>query len=202
MTSFSTARASSSTDPHRPWQPDASRVAKSLLTPAVLRKVLREYEFTHGYAPPDGTRLIPNDWLPERATLLGPLRWIEYVSRKKFEGPKYYIFHHDFRGANRVQIAKGRNRYGAPAWIFVGGGYTVTAHGIEDDASDNRIVPSEKTFRIETSLPPHLVGMGSMFGFEYTDKHGHLQQEHLDHQSLVLAYVRKPIPMLYIVPNG
>ena len=161
------------------------------------RSTRKEYVYTHGYEPPTGTWLVPLDWIPSRLELLGQIDWIEYISRKKFEGPRTFIFNHKHRSANRPWLASGRNKYGEIAYAILGGGYTVTAHGIEDDPSDNRSLDNK---RVQIDLPDALTGMGKMFGFGY-DRNRELD---LSEAGLVLVYTREPQKPanLYVVPDA
>lgn len=155
----------------------------------------REYVYTHGYEPPTGAWAVPIDWVPDRLELVGEIRWVEYISRKKFEGPRTFIFNHKFLGANKPWLARGVNRYGETAYAVLGGGYTVTAHGIEDDASDRRRPPSAGD-RVRADLPRGVVGMGTMYGFGVGSRHIDLSGK-----GLVLAYTRGRRAQLYVVPD-
>lgn len=169
---------------------------RATIDDATRRRNEAEYVYTHGYSAPTGTWPVPRDWIPERLRVLGKIRWIEYVSRKKFEGRKTFIFNHKHRLPNAPLIADGVNRYGERAFAVLGGGYTITAHGIEDDPRDTRSLPAGVS-KVPTLLPLGLVGMGRMYGVGY----GTDSTLDLSRSGLVLAYVREPVAQLYIVPD-
>ena len=180
--------------PKRSWREALSGVA---IDPSDRRANELEYEYTHGYPAPSGTWAVPLDWIPQKLTVLGPIRWIEYVSRKKFEGPRTFIFNHKHRLSNLPRIAEGVNSYGERAFAVLGGGYTITAHGIEDDPRDTREVPPGDSW-VPRLLPKRLVGMGKMYALGY----GRDSALDLSGAGLVLAYVREPKAQLYIVPGS
>lgn len=231
----------------------------------LIRRTEEEYVYTHGFQPEDGTWKVRSGF-PRRASLCGQVAWVEYISRKKFEGNEHFIFHHDWSisrkpwlacgydagprgvvasvhvssGAHscsavmtddmEVTVKKGDSvdavgtwdpvscsvrwrgkvsldRAGVDAKIlavsagksrfaFVGGGYTVTAHGIEDDPDDKRDIPGGKTFSECFTLPDAITGMGVLHKIGYVDGRTH-EFERGDH---VLAYTRNPA-VLYCVPR-
>jgi len=180
------------------WRRD---YANASIDPEVRRANEAEYVYTHGYAPSKGTWAVPLYWQPAHVTVLGEIRWIEYVSRKVFEGPKTFIFNHKHVHPNRPFIARGYNDYGDDAYMILGGGYKITAHGIEDDPLDERVMPGPDvpTFRVPRALPKSVVGMGTMFGVGYSCDVGMVELD-LSRKRLVLAYKRAP-GGLYIVPD-
>ena len=178
----------------RDWRASLSGVS---IDPSDRRANELEYEYTHGYPAPTGTWAVPTDWIPQRLAVLGPIRWIEYVSRKRFEGPRTFIFNHKHRLRNLPLIAHGVNRYGERAFAVLGGGYTITAHGIEDDPRDTRELPTGDSM-VPRLLPRRLVGMGRMYALGY----GRDSTLDLSGAGLVLAYVREPQAQLYIVPGS
>ena len=168
-----------------------------LAQPACANAVPRFEPAPSGGPAPTGTWAVPTDWIPQRLAVLGPIRWIEYVSRKRFEGPRTFIFNHKHRLRNLPLIAHGVNRYGERAFAVLGGGYTITAHGIEDDPRDTRELPTGDSM-VPRLLPRRLVGMGRMYALGY----GRDSTLDLSGAGLVLAYVREPQAQLYIVPGS
>ncbi len=196
----------------RKWRADLARRERDLIDARSRARNEKEYQYTHGYEPESGTWLVPLDWLPRRLEVVGPIDWVEYVSRKKFEGPKTYIFHHDHEIEHRPWLARGRNDYNEVAYAVLGGGYTITAHGIEDDPTDRRDIPMKSTFRVPRTLPNSIVGMGKAFGIGYrigkrnsADRQSSWtwQSRELDlsDSGLVLAYRRGRNAQLYFVPE-
>lgn len=179
-----------------------SALAAVRIAPKDAQASRAEYIYTHGYEPKDGIWAVPRKWYPKHATLLGEIRWIEYVSKKKFEGPRTFIFNHKHEIERRPYIARGYNDFGERCFLIVGGGYKITAHGIEDDPDDRRDVPGPGTpsFTVPRAMPKHVVGMGKMFGVGYEDASGEAELD-LSDAGLVLAYVREPHGSLYIVPD-
>lgn len=121
-----------------------------------------EYVKSHGFQP---TKLYClRRPAPKRVRILGEQQWIEYTTRKDFEGDETFIFHHDFEGEKKPFIA-----YGHGSWVVVGGGYTVTPHGIEDDPQDERELPDVPQFLADLSTPESVTGMGVMYAVGYND---------------------------------
>lgn len=138
---------------------------KRLVTPCRLDPAaVEEYVNSHGFSP---TRLYCVKGLaaPKMVTILGVIPWIEYVTRKRFEGQSPFIFHHDFEGENRPYLAAGQGRY-----FLLGGGYTVTPHGIEDDPADDERLPKGRRFLKDLSVPQSVTGMGDMWSIGYEQK--------------------------------
>lgn len=185
----------------RAWREALSRRESSLIRPEDREANEREYRVTHGYEPETGTWLVPRRWHPPSAQVLGKIEFVEYISRKDFEGLERYIFHHDHEIDHRPFLASGVNEYDEVAYMILGGGYKVTPHGIEDDEVDPRDIPDLPAFRVPRELPANLTGMGKMFSFRLTDKTGAQRTLDLSRAGLVLGYVRKPRSRLYTCPD-
>lgn len=184
----------------RKWRDQIAREERRLIDPSVRAANEREYLFTHGYEPQDGTWLVPIDWIPTQLELMGQIDWVEYTTQKRFESPlrpRTFIFHHDWRQDHRPWLARGRNSFGEIAYAILGGGYKITAHGIEDDATDPRDIPSSPQFRVDRLIPESIVGMGKAFGFGY----GQGRELDLSDDGIVLAYTRRGRARLFLVPG-
>lgn len=193
-----------SSELRRKWREQLAKEEKNLIGADELRRNEDEYRDKHGYNP-NRSWLVPRDWMPRRLVVLGPIVWVEYISRKKFEGPKTFIFHHDHELSTRPRLAGGVNSYGERSWGVFGGGYVVTPHGIEDSAEDHRTCPSSG-YVSGVRLPLALHGMGTMFGFGYVDQEGVRRELDLSDRKLVLMYAyqgtgSKRVATLYIVPD-
>lgn len=191
----------STSSSQRAWRRDLAAREDALIDPKVREALEREYRYTHGYEPSTGVWLVPSLWYPEAAELVGRILFVEYISRKTFEGPERFIFRHDHEIDHRPWLACGRNTYGELAYLVLGGGYVVTAHGIEDDASDERDVPDLPAFRVPRRFPRSVTGMGKMHGFKYEALDGSQKHVDLSRDHLVLGYVREPRSRLYIYPD-
>jgi hypothetical protein len=156
-----------------------------------------EYIRSHGFDPTEAFCVdLPNE---EKVTVLGEIQWVEYVTRKKFEGDEYFIFHHDFEGDKKPYLARGKSRY-----FVIGGGYTVTPHGIEDDDKDPRTLPTGKSFRLNLRCPPTLTGMGDMKSFGIVTHSGEEQTVGFDkgQEKQILAYNHdRAAKQLWLVPT-
>jgi len=168
---------------------DAS--TRKRLAPAVA-----EYVNTHGFQPKYAfeSQLIVEAF----AAVQGRILWVEYVSRKIFEdeGKREFIFHHDFEGKKKPYLASGQLQS-----YVLGGGYTVTPHGIEDDASDKREHVTTGRFQLDLRAPPSLTGMGIMQGFGIETADG--EKKDIDFSKgprCILAYNHEPgVKQLFIV---
>jgi len=124
--------------------------------------------------------------------------WIEYTTRKKFEGAETFIFHHDYELEKKPFIAHGHG-----TWAVVGGGYTVTPDGIEDDPRDERDLPDVPLFLVPPlAIPESVTGMGVMYAVGYHDGN-ELRTVDFSQRSKppILSYNHEGEPkQLYIVP--
>jgi hypothetical protein len=127
----------------------------------------------------------------------GEIQWVEYTTRKKFEGDETFIFHHDHEILKKPYIAHGHG-----IWAVLGGGYTVTPHGIEDDPQDTRDLPQDQRFLADLSTPESVTGMGIMYAVGYLASG---QMKTVDFHKMsrppILCYNHEGQPkQLYIVP--
>ncbi len=142
-----------------------------------------EYRRTHGYSPSETYTVRTRT--PQDARVIGAVDYIEYVTRKDFEGPKEYNFHHDWEGEKRPLLLFGEGLY-----ILAGGGYKITPDGIEDDDTDRRSVPTG-TSRMDLSVPRTVTGMGVLMAIGYTAQNGSRHVVYFPREDRVLAYTAR-----------
>lgn len=158
-------------------------------------KLLRDdYRAKHGGFEAE-TLHLSKPVVPHRVKVIGEIRRIYYTSSKKFEDPNpraKILFFHDNEAENKPFYASGEG-----AHAILGGGYTVTDHGIEDDVHDKRSIP-RGIFTADLRSPERCVGMGKMYGLVLKGgKEIDLRSKHL-----ILAYAKiKGSQTLFLVPE-
>ena len=127
-----------------------------------VQQLKKEYLDKHGYNP---TEIHMVEFIAPSSINVGSrIKHIQYITRKTFEGKETLIFDHEFEGSNKPFYAKAND--GTKNHI-VGGGFTITPHGIEDD-DNNTYVPEDETLE-DLSPPQNCPGMGKMLSLILED---------------------------------
>ncbi len=117
----------------------------------------KEYKDKHGYDP---TEIHMIEFIPPSSIkVIGQIKHIHYITRKTFEGDETLIFDHEFEGRNKPYYAVSVDK-GSAKHHIVGGGFTITPHGIEDEDS-NTVTPEDEDIT-DLSPPQNCPGMGKM----------------------------------------
>ena len=165
------------------------------------RIAAEEYVRTHGFHPTEQW-CVPGWRTADKGRIEGLIRQVEYITRKRFEGEKTYLFYHDFTADHNPWLATGQGQF-----FIVGGGYTVTPHGIEDDDDDPRDIPDPREHEwvdFPVRVPRSHTGMGKLVSFTIETANGKTRR--LDFQSAgrraLLTYnPRGAVKTLYVVPT-
>ena len=162
-----------------------------------LGTAVKEYVRSHGFSPTQWYEVSTPS--PKKIVVLGEIQQVEYTTRKDFEGDETFIFQHDFEGSKKPYLAKGEGRY-----YVLGGGYTVTPHGIEDDDSDRRDISKSGSFRTKIVIPRVVTGMGDMYSLTIKTPQGRVEVVRWSkNNKAVLAYnYGGKTKQLYILPTN
>jgi hypothetical protein len=166
-------------------------------TPRKVEPAVKEYVRSHGFSPTQWYEMRTPP--PKKIVVVGEIQQIEYTTRKDFEGEETFIFQHDFEGAKKPYLAKEGERC-----FVIGGGYTVTPHGIEDDASDRRDLPRRDAFKMRIATPRVVTGMGDMYSLTIKTPQGRVEVVRWSKSNkAVLAYnFGGKTKQLYILPTN
>lgn len=122
----------------------------------------KEYIDKHGFEP---TQVhVVATYPPKRIEIKGIIKHVLYKSRKSFEGTAEYMFDHEFEGPLRPYYGvcqSGRH-------FILGGGFTVTPHGIEDEESNTYDIPQGESYQ-NCAFPSKIAGMGDMYSLILLD---------------------------------
>lgn len=168
---------------------------KSDFSDGDIEALAEEYRDKHGFDPccVHAVEYEP----PKKVTLQGRVKHVLYKSRKDFEGDAVYLFDHEFEGKIKPYYATGDGHH-----VFVGGGYTVTPHGIEDDEKNKHDIRSGEFYE-DLNMPSKMAGMGEMKYLVIEDINtGKEREVHIP--GCILAYARLPSKryQLYIVKKN
>ena len=166
-------------------------------TPRRVEPAVKEYVRSHGFSPTQWYEVSTPS--PKKIVVMGEIQQIEYTTRKDFEGEEIFIFQHDFEGAKKPYLAKE-----GELCFIIGGGYTVTPHGIEDDASDRRDLPRRDVFKMRIVTPRVVTGMGDMYSLTIKTPQGRVEVVRWSkNNKAVLAYnFGGKTKQLYILPTN